>query len=385
MAMASRTGSVAVACAAASAGRRQGEPSASAASAPVSAAGAGRAGEARAVGDPRQQFAGGGDRVGGDDQAVIAERDDIGAGRRRGEDGARERQAGLPDRGCGGNDAVEAGEAGGDRGRRIGAHGERHGLDAMHMEHDRLRKRRMHGGLDRGARAVRVACRRRRNRVAFAARGSSAATASRSGSSATGRKMRRSSASASQVPEALIHIWPPDFSEVLPPAACVTSGSRRAPPTGGQAPRAPDGSATSILPDHMKRPRGAWVHAARRLASAQKSNWVMLVLSKMKGDAEQDLGAVRRPGVRRACRPSPTLVAGLERTVGHGAQRVERRIAEVDRVPEHDRLDAVLLDIGLHRVRRGEADDGDLAAVDRPASRLRRQPASRSTSCRRCP
>ena len=56
-------------------------------------------------------------------------------------------------------------------------------------------------------------------------------------------------------------------------------------------------------------------------------------------------------------------VARLQRAVGGGAQHVGRGVAEVDRVPEHHRLHAVALDVGLHRVRRGEADDGDLAAL----------------------
>ena len=41
----------------------------------------------------------------------------------------------------------------------------------------------------------------------------------------SGTKMSRAVASFSQVPEALIHMTPSSLSDVLPPAACTSSGS----------------------------------------------------------------------------------------------------------------------------------------------------------------
>ena len=55
--------------------------------------------------------------------------------------------------------------------------------------------------------------------------GSFFASAARMAAWSSGTKMSRAAASFSQVPDALIHMTPPSFSDVLPPAACTSSGS----------------------------------------------------------------------------------------------------------------------------------------------------------------
>ena len=103
----------------------------------------------------------------------------------------------------------------------------------------------------------------------------------------------------------------------------------------------------------------------RDAGSVQKSNLSMLLLVEDEGRAEQDLAAVDDVELAELARLDRG-VAGLELAVDRRAQHVGRRVAEVDRVPQHHRLDAVGVDIGLHRVRRREADDRDLAAQARP-------------------
>ena len=61
--------------------------------------------------------------------------------------------------------------------------------------------------------------------TAAAARGSPSAIALRRGSRRTGVMMSCASASASQVPDALIHMTPSRLIDVLPPAPCVRNGS----------------------------------------------------------------------------------------------------------------------------------------------------------------
>src|SRR5258707_15277777 len=57
--------------------------------------------------------------------------------------------------------------------------------------------------------------------------------------------------------------------------------------------------------------------------------------------------------------------AGFQLAVDYGADHIGRGIPEIYRVPQHDGLDATAIDIGLHRIRRGETDDGELAAQTR--------------------
>src|ERR1700754_1949839 len=65
--------------------------------------------------------------------------------------------------------------------------------------------------------------------------------------------------------------------------------------------------------------------------------------------AEQDLRAVDDLEFAQLARLHGSG-ARLQVAVGDRAQHLHRGIAEIDRVPQHHRLDAILVDIGLHRV-----------------------------------
>src|SRR5882672_12760477 len=124
--------------------------------------------------------------------------------------------------------------------------------------------------------------------------------------------------------------------------------------------RSPSHSATTTLP--LPAPRST---AAQRVAvmavPASEVEAVDVALGEDEGRTQQDLAAVDDLKVAQLA----SLDRGgawLERPVGDRTEDVDRRVAEVHGMPEHDGLHAVLVDVGLHGVGRREADDGDLAA-----------------------
>src|SRR5262245_58133451 len=93
---------------------------------------------------------------------------------------------------------------------------------------------------------------------------------------------------------------------------------------------------------------------ARRLRNGTRSEIeiVDVFLAVDEGRAEQDLAAIDDLQLAELAgldlgRP------GRELAVDDGARHMNRGIAEIDRVPQYHRLDAVRGDIGLHGVGRG--------------------------------
>ena len=87
-----------------------------------------------------------------------------------------------------------------------------------------------------------------------------------------------------------------------------------------------------------------------------------VVLVEDEGRPEQDLAAVDHIELAEFTRIDRGR-ARLQLADGDRAHAVGRGVAEIDRVPQDHRLDAVGVDIGLHRIRSGEADNGDLATL----------------------
>src|SRR3989441_3540748 len=105
------------------------------------------------------------------------------------------------------------------------------------------------------------------------------------------------------------------------------------------------------------RPRsGRWPFSASEVEA------VDVALVENEGRAQQDLAAVDDLQFAQLA-SLDRGGAGLERAVGDRTQDVDRRVAEVHGIPEHDRLHAALVDVRLHGVGRREADDGDLSAL----------------------
>src|SRR5690606_7140662 len=121
----------------------------------------------------------------------------------------------------------------------------------------------------------------------------------------------------------------------------------------------------SSFPDRMeRRPFAGWGQGASCDAPwlTSEIEVVDIVLGEYGRRTEQNLGTVddgefaKLAGLHRSR-------AWLQGAIGHCAQHIGGRIAEIDGIPEDDRLHAVIVDIGLHGVRRREADDRHLAAL----------------------
>src|SRR5207237_9206896 len=94
--------------------------------------------------------------------------------------------------------------------------------------------------------------------------------------------------------------------------------------------------------------------------SASEVEAVDVALGEDEGGAQQDLAAVYHLQLAKLA-SLDRGGAGLERAVGDGTQDVDRRVAEVRGIQEHDRLQAVRGYVGLPGFGRRQAGCGALA------------------------
>src|ERR1041385_8693357 len=98
-----------------------------------------------------------------------------------------------------------------------------------------------------------------------------------------------------------------------------------------------------------------------KLATGLEVEAVDIILSEGKGRAKQDFAAI--DDLKRTELASlNTGITGLELAIDHCTHDVNSGVAQINRIPKDDGLDAVGLNEGLHGVRCSQTNNRDLTA-----------------------